>query len=351
MRIAIIGGGFYGAMAALESSGHKNVQEVTLYEKASDLFNGSAKFNQARLHQGYHYPRSPETIRQSLAGFDFYTSRFPNVTNKIKDNIYIIRGDGLVSPDSYIKTMQSFDLDFSEIDFSELPFTYKSNGVDFVALKVNEQWIDCSILELQIKNELRQAGVDILLNSEVIDIDCDSGIISTAEESCSYDLVVNCTYENPFIGFETYPIDLKYELCVMNLISSPALKDSAITIMDGEFVSVYPWIKGLHSVSSVIHTPVFKCNSLDALDLACKTWTVEEMAKQSQKIRDHVSQYLNFEYINIGSFYSKKVKLLNDLGDTREVRTFRKGKCLAVLPGKLDAVTIFIEALNKNIGV
>ncbi len=351
MRVAVVGGGFYGVMAALDAAKHKSVKEVVIYERDSKLLSGAARLNQGRLHKGYHYPRSPETIQQSLEGFDFYTRRFPNVIKQINNNVYVVREDGLVPPDDYVRTMRSFNLSFSEIKLPKTPLEYKSGGVNFIALKVEEQYIDFSILEPQLKRELGEARVKVELNSEVISIESDEGVVETNNHCTSYDLVINSTYENPFLGFENFPVDLKYEMCVINLVSAPQLKDHAITIMDGGFVSVYPWQEGIHSFSSVKHTPAFKTNSLDSLNQFVKSWTEEDMASQTGRINKHVDQYLGFEYESIGSFLVNKIKLLKDVGDSREVKTFQKGKCLAVIPGKLDAVAIFLKELNSQLGV
>ena len=88
MKVAIIGGGFYGIMACLEAAKTKHVKQVYLFEKERSLFSAAGKYNQARLHLGFHYPRSEETIQQSKSGFSLYSKRFPDVTKSIK-KIYI----------------------------------------------------------------------------------------------------------------------------------------------------------------------------------------------------------------------------------------------------------------------
>ena len=55
----IIGGGLFGIYSALYLS-KKNLK-VCLIEKDNELLNRASKINQARLHQGYHYPRSIST--------------------------------------------------------------------------------------------------------------------------------------------------------------------------------------------------------------------------------------------------------------------------------------------------
>ena len=52
MKIAIIGSGFYGCSLAIILS-KKN--QVDVYEKEKDIFNGASSCNQFRYHSGYHY--------------------------------------------------------------------------------------------------------------------------------------------------------------------------------------------------------------------------------------------------------------------------------------------------------
>jgi hypothetical protein len=63
MRVAVVGGGLFGCTAALhlDRAGH----DVHLFEVQKALMQGATADTYARLHRGYHYPRSPETGRES----------------------------------------------------------------------------------------------------------------------------------------------------------------------------------------------------------------------------------------------------------------------------------------------
>jgi glycine/D-amino acid oxidase-like deaminating enzyme len=62
-KIAVAGAGIYGATTALRlaARGHR----VTLFDPLGVMQAVSA-INQYRVHSGYHYPRSPETISEIL---------------------------------------------------------------------------------------------------------------------------------------------------------------------------------------------------------------------------------------------------------------------------------------------
>ncbi|HRF37792.1 MAG TPA: FAD-dependent oxidoreductase [Saprospiraceae bacterium] len=59
----IVGGGLFGVYAALYLSGHGC--SVALVEMEDELLKKASIVNQARLHSGYHYPRSVATARMS----------------------------------------------------------------------------------------------------------------------------------------------------------------------------------------------------------------------------------------------------------------------------------------------
>lgn len=346
MKVAVIGGGFYGIMAALEAARTKHVRQVYIFEKNRSLFNAAGKYNQARLHLGFHYPRSQETIQQSKSGFILYSERFPKVTKSINKNIYLIREDGKIGIDEYLNVMKENKLNFSPINISESSFKYKSDGCAYEAIKVEERYIDIVKLNQNLSDEISELGIKVRLNKEIISIENDSGKIKFSDGTKEiFDLIVNCTYTDPFNGFNKIKEPIKFEFCTLLLISSEEIKQQAITIMDGEFVSIYPWLSNLHSVSSVKYTPSIKSNNIFELRKLIEKRTYRDLQKTSFLIEDHMNSFLDFKYTLVGDFSTVKVKIKNDKDDQRIVKTFSEGKCFTVLQGKLDAVNIFLDDL------
>ena len=69
MKIAIIGGGFYGCYLAFKlKAKFKSKIEIDIFEKNKMLLNEAGNNNQWRLHLGFHYPRSKQTIKQCIKG-------------------------------------------------------------------------------------------------------------------------------------------------------------------------------------------------------------------------------------------------------------------------------------------
>ncbi|HCM67642.1 MAG TPA: hypothetical protein DIS62_01390, partial [Candidatus Kerfeldbacteria bacterium] len=107
-RVAIIGGGIFGATCALILGERFS---VTLFERHSDLLMEATRANQYRHHAGYHYPRSPMTIKeiQETAGDfeDFYL----RIIDSSAPSYYCIAKDGsLVSPSDFLRVCEQFGL-------------------------------------------------------------------------------------------------------------------------------------------------------------------------------------------------------------------------------------------------
>ena len=86
--IVIIGGGFFGLYLAYYFSTQK--QKVELFEKDSELMSRASYNNQARIHNGYHYPRSVLTALRSRQSFPRFTRDFPQCVCNDFDKFYMI---------------------------------------------------------------------------------------------------------------------------------------------------------------------------------------------------------------------------------------------------------------------
>ena len=74
--VIIIGGGFFGVSLALFLG--TITKKVILIERENDILNRSSKYNQARVHTGFHYPRSAITAVKSLLLHKKFEIDFPN---------------------------------------------------------------------------------------------------------------------------------------------------------------------------------------------------------------------------------------------------------------------------------
>src|ERR1043165_8507740 len=89
---AIIGGGFYGARLALALA--KAGESVILLEREPKLLARASLANQARVHNGYHYPRSVLTSLRSRVNYDRFRADYPDAVYDRFDHYYAIARDG-----------------------------------------------------------------------------------------------------------------------------------------------------------------------------------------------------------------------------------------------------------------
>ncbi|MDR3112882.1 MAG: FAD-dependent oxidoreductase, partial [Endomicrobium sp.] len=77
--VIIIGAGMYGLYAALAFLGQG--KRVLVADVETEPFNRGSYINQARLHNGYHYPRSYSTASKSARYFQRYLRDFRDCIN------------------------------------------------------------------------------------------------------------------------------------------------------------------------------------------------------------------------------------------------------------------------------
>ena len=87
-NFCIIGAGWYGCHIGLflKNLGNK----VKIFEKEKDIFLGSSGYNQFRLHSGFHYPRSSETINEIKINYSKFCKFYKKYISIPKNNIYCI---------------------------------------------------------------------------------------------------------------------------------------------------------------------------------------------------------------------------------------------------------------------
>ena len=124
-----------------------------------------------------------------------------------------------------------------------------------------------------------------------------------------------------------------------------------ITIMDGNFVSLYPRSKFNFSLSSVKYTPVKKLKSLKNKELY-----FSQICKKKNFIKknifNHVNKFIDLKKINYKNTKIElaiKTKIKNDKGDIRTTELIFENKVISILCGKLDVVPIIYKKVLKLI--
>ena len=113
MNIAVVGAGIFGSTAAIKlaRAGH----HVRLYEMLDDVLLSASGINQYRLHRGYHYPRSGETVKAILQAEKSFKSEYGSAVFGDGDpHVYAIASkESLTSARDYIKFCDTHELEDS----------------------------------------------------------------------------------------------------------------------------------------------------------------------------------------------------------------------------------------------
>src|ERR1700732_4827473 len=150
-RIAVAGAGIYGATIAIRLA--EQGYDVRLFDPLGILRAASA-INQYRIHSGYHYPRSPETIRETLEARAEFSETFAAAVVRNSRHYYAIPHEGSVtSPALFEQVMSQFGSAFKYCRPAWMNFGFIDK-----CYEVEEGIYDPDILRGLVTERLRALG-------------------------------------------------------------------------------------------------------------------------------------------------------------------------------------------------
>jgi glycine/D-amino acid oxidase-like deaminating enzyme len=258
--VAIIGGGFYGLYLAQWMAGRG--RRVVLLERDHELMKRASHANQARVHNGYHYPRSILTAVRSRVNFPRFVAEFAPAIDSSFTKVYAVaRRYSRISADQFVASMRRVGAPVRPAP-RKIAGLFDPAFVEGVYL-AQESVFSSATLRRLITDRATRAGVAIRLNTEVATAQAGpSGSVRLATEGGEIraGMVFCCSYaqlNGPGAGGGLPLVPLKHELTEMALVEVPALlRGLGVTVMDGPFFSLMPFPdRGLHTLSHVRYTP------------------------------------------------------------------------------------------------
>ena len=260
----IIGAGLYGLYAALFCC--QRGQKVLVLECDGAPFQRATWINQARVHQGYHYPRSISTAMRSAGYFERFNRDYDFCINREFEQIYATSGRYSWADGKQFKDFcRAANSPCEELH----PDNYFKRGMCDGVFRTREYTYDAGILRDYFLDRLQDyphaARMEYGVRIDGITREGRLYGIRT-ENGRSYEsgYVLNAAYASTnqilaMAGFEKFGI--KYELCEIILCGvNEKLKHIGFTVMDGPFFSIMPFGKtGYHSLTSVTFTPHTTC--------------------------------------------------------------------------------------------
>lgn len=222
ISVAIAGAGIYGATTAIYLA--KKGYKVTLFDPLG-IMNASSSINQYRIHSGYHYPRSPETIAEILTARDEFIQEYADAVVEARQHLYAMPHSGSrVSSEFFINAMSKFGLPLNEVRPKWMDFNFIN-----ICWKVEEYLYDPYLLKQIIKRRLERYGVNFFAKR-----------LEFSEAQKRWDFVVWATYGlYPKIKAET---PLQLHVAEKILFQPPSeLKDISLVLVDGPFTAFDPF--------------------------------------------------------------------------------------------------------------
>jgi glycine/D-amino acid oxidase-like deaminating enzyme len=260
----IIGGGFFGCSLARALS--QFMRRVVVVEKEAEPMSRASYANQARVHNGYHYPRSLLTALRSRVNFDRFVQDYGECVVSDFEKYYAIAATfSHVTAGQFLTFCERIGAPIEPAP-AKVRELFDSHLVEAV-FRVKEFAFDSVKLRERILRELRAAGVEVRLRTEATRLmpRPDGRIVVRLEDGGAGDelsarYVFNCTYArlNSVLAASGLPtIPLKHEVTEMALVDVPEpLKGLGVTVMCGPFFSTMPFpSRGMHTLSHVRYTP------------------------------------------------------------------------------------------------
>ena len=365
----IVGAGLYGLYAA-EQCGARG-QRVLVLEKDPGPFMRATYINQARVHMGYHYPRSYSTAIKSAGYFERFCRDYGFCLLTEFDQVYATSAHfSWTNAEQFRKFCAAAHIRCDDVS----PEKYFNPGQCDGAFLTTEYTYDAQILKKHFLEKLAALpNVTIAYSHKPESVQRTGSVwqVRAGDITAEAPFLLNATYAgvnelHAMLGFE--PFAIKYELCEIILCTvDERLKNTGVTVMDGPFFSLMPFGRtGLHSLTSVTFTPhvtsydslpTFACQARSGGycrpgDLAncdsCPARPESAWPMMSQLARKYLREEYGFAYSH-SLFSMKPILKASEIDDSRPtvIRQYTDDPVfVSVLSGKINTVYDLDEVLR-----
>jgi hypothetical protein len=327
MKIAIIGGGWVGCHLATKL---KKTHEVTLYEKNTNLFKETSYYNQNRLHYGFHYARNSETRNLCKSTFNVFIEDYGFCVENVEKNYYCVpKKLSLLDFNTYIKIFDDYDI--KNVEFN--------NKTIEGCINTNEKFLNFQCFYDYFNDELK----DIIIFQEITKS-------KIKQLSKKYDLVIDAT--NNFLGL--IDEDFFYELTLTLIYKKiKSTEFDAITLVDGNLFSIYPYKNDMFTLTDVELTPLKKFKNIKDLYRYKKNIDFEFISEKLKKFEENVEKIIpDFkEYFIYDSYFLSTKSKINDESSGRYPIIKKFDNIISCFTGKIQGVYIIEGYINKLINL
>ena len=258
--VIIVGAGFYGCVLAVHLSGLG--YRVLLSERAGEAMSRASAVNQARVHTGFHYPRSFVTALRSFHNRPRFIEDYSEALVSDFKMLYAIARHGTkVNAQRFYGMYKAMRAPIQEATPSQRAM-FDADLIEDVFVCAEDAF-DYTILRDSVFQQLEKTDVTIAFN-------CLANAVRTQGDHLTVEFatgkkaqaarVFNVGYAqlNALLKSSGLkPLPLKHELVEIALVEPPpALRPFGVTVMDGAYFSSMPYpARKAYSLTHVRYTP------------------------------------------------------------------------------------------------
>lgn len=244
-KVLIIGGGIHGCFLAKYLN--KKKFDITIIEKENDICMGSSHATHNRANRGYHYPRSINTAKECLDGYDYFNKNYKPFLSKAP-SYYCIEKNSKTNLKKYIIFCKKNKLPFKLIKKNN---TINNQSLEGIVLGEEgcynhyklKNYLSTYLKATQIKKYFNFNLKKVSFSKSTVRLLSSNKII--IEDN--FDTIINATYDNTNIVRKIFHLKKnlpqKYLHQQTEIIRVRSTKKFlGITIMDGPFVTIMPHI-------------------------------------------------------------------------------------------------------------
>ncbi|MCC7246041.1 MAG: FAD-dependent oxidoreductase [Saprospiraceae bacterium] len=361
----VVGGGIFGCYSALYLA--RKGASVLLLEKENRLFQKASLVNQARLHSGYHYPRSVATAALSDEHKQRFTTEHKAFVNDHFEKFYAIdRFGSLTDALQFERFCDYLNIRCERVsahplfNFHRLEALYRTEEHSFDPVKLGEYYSTqvnaSSAISLSLQSSIIHARPQG--NAWAMQIQQQGGVVTEVESP----VVINATYaalNGVNRVFQLPELAVTHEISEIAMLRSAAFADKGLTVMDGPFGSIMPFgLSGWLSLSSVAYThhkisyealPRFECQTADVPDCRpeapgicteCPNRPVSSAPKMLAQMQQYFSDQVQFDHLF--SWFTIKTKLkashIDDGRPTEISKLSNRPDYYCLFSGKINSI-------------
>ncbi|MDL9980307.1 FAD-dependent oxidoreductase [Microbacterium sp. ASV49] len=260
--VVVVGAGFFGLRIALYAREQLGAERVIVLEREADVMSRASYSNQARVHMGYHYPRSLLTgSRSRITAAAFEEEFSPAIVRSFRHFYAVASRLSKVNARSFETFCERIGAPLRPAP-ADVRALLAPPLIDDV-WEVTEWAFDSTVVRDMLLARADKLGVEVVPNADIARLEQSSGRPAARTEDgrrWRAPILFSAVYSgvnalHAASGLDIIPV--QHEIAEMLLVRTPPrLRDIAFTVMDGPFFSLMPFpARGLHTLSHVRYTP------------------------------------------------------------------------------------------------